>query len=127
MDPRYPKYVPDLAGFDKLDPDAQRVIRRNLEMISKTLANAEGARPSASMSIASASFPLGIVTAVLFQSFPLALNTSWVITHSMLSPAPAVTVIDVGGNDLEVTVVYNNATTITLSVTAAMSGSVYLS
>jgi hypothetical protein len=73
--------------------------------------------------------PLGINPAILYQNYPLALNTSWTIDHTMLHPIPEVTVVDSSGQDIELEVVYDPVVTNRIHLYAGypLSGTVYLS
>ncbi len=55
----------------------------------------------------------------------MALST-WLINHYM-GYMPSITIIDSGGNEVEGTIVYNSTDTLTLSFSAEMSGTAYLS
>lgn len=51
---------------------------------------------------------------------------TWTINHN-LGYMPSVTVIDSGGNDVEGSIIYNDTNTLTLSFSASLSGTAYLS
>ena len=70
--------------------------------------------------------PAGPPTSAAFvfvQAVPVAI---WVITHP-LAYYPSVTVVDSAGSEVEGDLVYNSATTLTVTFSGAFSGTAYLS
>jgi hypothetical protein len=65
-------------------------------------------------------------SALRYTHTQVAALSTWAIAHNM-GYMPSITVIDSGGNEVEGSIVYNSTDTLTLSFSAEMSGTAYLS
>lgn len=70
--------------------------------------------------------PQGPATAASYVHHQAVPSASWVITHP-LEYYPAVTIVDSAGEEVEGDLVYNSASTLTVTFSGAFSGTAYLS